>query len=117
MLCFPSTPPAYSKPCHFLPLPFFPFPTLLYPSLPILLCPALTLPHPTLPRLPLSPQDDLLDRFDQVKVTAFLACVGVRRTEIKAMQEAPGPAMGIDLGPTAIANCEWTGAGFRGPCM
>lgn len=51
---------------------------------------------------------DLLDSFPQVTLNAFMACVGVRRTEVKAMR-AEEPAKGVDFGPTAIGNGNWTG--------
>lgn len=38
-----------------------------------------------------------------------MACVGVRRTEVKALG-GEGATRGIDLGPTTIGNSAWTGA-------
>jgi hypothetical protein len=59
------------------------------------------------------PQDELKASFPTATVIAYMACVGGRRTEIKAA--APDlPVKGVDLSATAIGNSKWTGGCLAG---
>jgi hypothetical protein len=46
--------------------------------------------------------------FPHATITSYMACVGGRRTEVRAA--APDlPTKGVDLSSTAVGNSTWTG--------
>lgn len=49
--------------------------------------------------------NELLGLDEPVTVTAYVACTGNRRKELRALK----PVQGSDLGRTAVGNSQWTG--------